>query len=362
MLAVILKPNNTSMPIGYISYINNAGHYGFIDSPDLNNDHIFFHTSNCIKSYKHIYKGDKVSFEFNHVDDHESGAKEISFLKNASLDGLKSDFENGNSLKGFLKKIDDKYYVKDRDTYIFIRLIVASYEINLNEVYEDNLNKLIDYKIFSFTSKNKIRAININRQYLPDCKLLVEGNKTEGQVVSNVKGGYQIRIYDNILGFLPNSLVVKSKTILNEGEMVNVTCIKAGDDLENVVFDLTENLENEINLKIEQENFIASLKPGDKYLGKIKRAQGYGVFICFGLADGLLHINNIIEEHIKLSKLSKKKFFKMLDQVFHKGQEIEIIIEENLDNRISLTWDKTLEQNQKLYKDIYDKLKTLDNS
>jgi len=347
------------MPIGYISYINNVGNYGFIDSPDLAIDHIFFHITNCKKTYKHIYKGDKVSFEYNPIIGKEYGAKEISFLKNASLDGLKRDFENGNSLKGFLKKIDDKYYVKDRDTYIFIRIVIASYEINLKEVYEDNLNKLIDFRIFTFTSKNKIYAININRQLLPNSKLLAEGNNTEGQVVSTVKGGYQIRIYDNILGFLPNSLAIRSKPILHEGEMVNVTCIKAGNDLDNVVFDLTENLENDINLKIEQENFIASLKPGDKYLGKIKSTQGYGVFICFGLAAGLLHINNIIEEHSKLSKSSKKVFFKMFEQVFHKGQEIEIIVEKNIDNLISLTWDKTLDQNQKLCNDIYDKSKTI---
>jgi ribosomal protein S1/cold shock CspA family protein len=350
------------MAIGYISYIKNIGNYGFIDSPDLGLDQIFFHTRNCKKMYKHIYKGDKVSFEYNPIVDLESGATEISFLKNASLDGLRSDFENGNSLKGFLKKIDDKYYVKDRDTYILIRLVITSYEINLKEVYEDNLNKLIDYKIVTFSSKNKIRAININRQFLPDCKLLVEGSGTEGQVVSTVKGGYKIRIYDNILGFLPNSLAIKSKTILKEGEMVNVTCIRAGNDLEDVIFDLTENLENEIKLKIEQEKLIELLTPGDRYLGKIKSTQGYGIFICFGLIDGLLHISNIIEEHNKLSQLSKKNFSKMLEKVFYKGQEIEVIIEKKIDNRISLTWDKTLEQNKKLYKDIYDQFKTLDNN
>ena len=49
----------------------------------------------------------------------------------------------------------------------------------------------------------------------------------------------------------------------------------------------------------------------------------------------------------------------MFEQVFHKGQEIEVIVEENIDNRISLTWDKTLEQNQKLCNEIYDKFKTL---
>jgi ribosomal protein S1 len=350
------------MPIGYISHINNTGHYGFIDSPELDIDHIFFHTTNCKKSYKHIYKGDKVSFEYNPIADEENEAKEISFLQNASLGSLKSDFEKGNSLKGFLKKIDDKYYIKDRDTYIFIRLIVASYEINIEEVYEDNLNKLIDYKIFTFTSKNKIRAININRQFLPECKLLVEGNKTEGQVVSTVKGGYQIRIYDNILGFLPKSLAVKSKIVLDDGEMVNVTCIKAGDNLENVLFDLTENLEDEINFKIEQEKFTALLKPGDKFSGKIKGAQGFGVFISFGLSEGLLHVKNIIDEPIALSKLSRKEFSKMLEKVFYKGQEIDIIVEENIGNRISLNWDKTSERNKNLDKEINSKFKNIDNN
>ena len=49
----------------------------------------------------------------------------------------------------------------------------------------------------------------------------------------------------------------------------------------------------------------------------------------------------------------------MFEQVFHKGQEIEVIVEKNIDNLISLTWDKTLDQNQKLCNDIYDKSKTI---
>lgn len=348
------------MPIGYISFINNMGNYGFIDSPDLNIDNIFFHTNNCKKIYENINMGDKVYFEYDPVLDLEIGAREILFLKNASLDCLKSDFKNGNSLKGFLKKFNGNYYVRDRDTYILILIVINNYEINLKEAYEDNLNKLIDYRIVTFTSKNKIRAINLNRQFFPDCKFLVKGNKTEGQVVSTIKGGYQIRIYDNILGFLPYSLAIKRKKNLNQGEIIKVTCIQAGDYLENVIFDLTENFENDLNFKIEQENFISLLKPGDKYLGKIKRTQGYGLFICFGLAEGLLHISNIIEEHCKLSKSSKKVFFKMFEQVFNEGQEIEVIVEEINENRISLTWEKKLEQNQKLYNEIYDKFKTLE--
>ena len=39
----------------------------------------------------------------------------------------------------------------------------------------------------------------------------------------------------------------------------------------------------------------------------------------------------------------------MLQKVFIKGQDIEIIIEEKIDNRISLNWDKKLEVNKNIY-------------
>jgi ribosomal protein S1 len=154
-------------------------------------------------------------------------------------------------------------------------------------------------------------------------------------------------------------LAEKNKFALEEGEIVNVICISAGENLENVVFDLTENIENEINFKFEQEKFINSLKHGDKYLGKIKNVQGFGVFVSFGLTEGLLHITQIMGETIELSKLSRKEFFKTLEQLFKKGQEIEIIFDYYNDNGISLIWDKNIELNKNLYDEIYNKYKTL---
>jgi cold shock CspA family protein len=233
------------MAQGYVSHIDNKRQYGFIDSPELLLDHIFFHFTNCKKPYKHIIKGDKVNFELNSNGEKGNEAVNVSFVRNASLDQLKKDFENKIPLKGFLKKIDDAYYVKDRETYIFLSLLIAKSEINVKEVYEDNLNTLIDYKIVTFSQKNKIRAVNINRQFMPERVWLVQGNKTEGLVVAVVKGGYQIKTLNNILGFLPNSLVLRSKGVLELGESIQVTCIKANDDLEGIVFNLTENMDTD---------------------------------------------------------------------------------------------------------------------
>ena len=182
------------MPTGYITYINKNG-YGFIDSPDLQLDYIYFHVTNCARKYKNIYKGDMVSFELDVTWDLKGTnerlyeAKNISFIQNLALEMLHYDYEHGITRQGFLKKIADKYYVKDRKTYVLIRLILTYYEINHQEVYEDKLNQLIDYKIILITPANKIRAINLNRQLLTTCIFLVEGNQTEGQVMTQVKGG-----------------------------------------------------------------------------------------------------------------------------------------------------------------------------
>lgn len=341
------------MAIGYISYINAKGLYGFIDCPELQLDDIFFPATFCNKLYKNIYKGDKVNFDLEINSEKEIEAKNISFIQNSSLDGLRRDYNNQNILKGILKKIDNKYYVKDQETSILIRIIIANYEFNLNEVYENNLNKMIEYKISMFTIKNKIRAININRQFLPECKLLIEGNKTEGLVDAKVKGGYQVKIYDNIIGFLPNSLALKSKVILEVGELINVICIKSSEDLSNVVFNLTENYEYETELQIEKEIFTSFLKQGDRFIGKIKVVKEYGVFVSFGLSEGLLHINKILGENYIIQKSSKKEFFKIIEQIFLKEKEIDIEIEEIIDDRISLVWNVKSERNKALYLEIH---------
>ena len=110
MLTVIVRKPGT-MPTGYISHINGKGKYGFIDCPELQLDYIFFHRTNCDRSYKNIYKGDRVLFDIVETDDKEKLAQNIRFVKNASLDGLLKDFEEQTILKGFLKKVEEYFYV-----------------------------------------------------------------------------------------------------------------------------------------------------------------------------------------------------------------------------------------------------------
>lgn len=350
------------MPLGFISYYNRKEHYGFIDCPELNIDQIFFHQLNCVDAYKNIYKGDKVLFEYGSEIDYEAKAENISFIQNATLESLKSDFRNGMILNGFLKKVGETYYVKDLDNYIFIPLIIAKYETDIEDVYERKINELIEYKIITFTKSNKIRAININRRFLVECEFLKEKEITEAQILAKVKGGYEIKVFDKINAFLPNSLALKNRDEITIGDFVKVICIKSDKNLENVIFDLHENLEIEIAKAISRKAFEESLLPGDRFSAKIKAATGFGIFVGFGLSEGLVHISNIIKRPIDLLKDSRKQFSKSIEKVFRKGQEVDVIFVNRDKNLISLNWDEHSDNNKSFYQSIIKELIELKNA
>ena len=95
---------------------------------------------------------------------------------------------------------------------------------------------------------------------------------------------------------------------------------------------------------------------------RIKSARSNGVFIYFGLCFGLLQTNKIIKDNIELLEESRKEFSKIMKEIFLKGQEIDVIVFENTDKRISLTWDIQSERNKKLYENINTKFNLMISS
>lgn len=339
------------MPIGYISYFKKDGNFGFIDSPEVKFDNIYFHTTNCSKSYQYVNLGDEVSFELLQENEKGIEAKKITFRRNSSIEGLRADFANKTVLTGNLKKIDDNFYVKDKETHILIRLFRFKSFVDTKEFYENRLNQTIEYRIVSFTDRNRIRAIDTSIDLPLESSLFFEKESIEAQVIAKVKGGYQFKFFKQFIGFLSNSSVV-TENELSLDEKISVTCIFVRDCSENSFFDLTKNLKLKQSFTTKKLRFTGSLKIGEKYWGTVKSSKGYGIFISLGAFTGLLHRNNIIDNTTTITNLSKKTLSKILDEKFRKGQEIEIIIEEINNNQISLNWDISLEPNKTLYNDI----------
>jgi small subunit ribosomal protein S1 len=174
-------------------------------------------------------------------------------------------------------------------------------------------------------------------------------------------------VFDKIIGFIPDSLVIKRKSPLEVGERVSVTCIKANEDFDNFVFDLTENIELESKSKYEKRKQLESVKSGDNILGEIKSITSYGIFVSLGFIDGLLHISDIISNYVKDDLKNKNKIYsELLAEYFIKGTKIQVVIESIENEKCSLVFDKTNELNRKVLQEINEKfnaLKTItDNS
>jgi cold shock CspA family protein len=333
------------MHTGYITYLRAKKKYGFIDSPELEMENIFFHFTNCKKSYQNFFKGDKVQFEIDNVSQKGTEAKNVAFIRNASLEGIRRDYENGSILRGFLKIIDGCYYVKDRETHILIKLVISSHEINLKEVYEDYLNKLIDYKIVLFSSKNRIRAINVKRNLLSVFENVKLGLKLQGVVRALVKGGYKIEIGEGLDGFMPMSLVERSGKTLQITDSIEVTIINIDDHLTNVILDLTESLENDQLLSGERQRQLELARPGDKFQATIKSVVSYGLFVRCEYFEGLLHVNHLVPSNFDFSKKNKKEFTKLLKSFFKVGQAIVVVCEENVNGLVGFKIDLTQSEN-----------------
>ncbi|MFN5310853.1 MAG: hypothetical protein ACK5C0_15495 [Candidatus Kapaibacterium sp.] len=348
------------MPIGFVSYINNRKKYGYIDSPGSANHDIYLNLKRCNKSYEKILPGDKIFFEFYSKSSLTPTA--ISLLERCDDSLLKKNIENGHFLKGVLQKFDDRYFVKNEDTYMFIPLLRSIYETEINKVYEQCIGNIIDYRITS-TSSGKFRAINVNRRFVPFDTSLEVGQELEARVVTRLKGGYQIQVLGSILGFLPQSLVHNVKSTLIVDEIISVTCIRTADYLNCTVFGLTESLENTRNQKDlldQKSNFLSSLKKGDRIIGVVKDVRYYGVFFTFGLAEGFLPIKDFLGVSMSLPKSLRYFFLEVLTQGFTSGREVNLIFDSHTESRISVVLDKSVPQNISLYNEIYDKLKQLD--
>jgi cold shock CspA family protein len=240
----VIKTTSVKMHTGYITFYHRKKKYGFIDSWELDLQDIFFHYANCKKEYKNIIRGDRVEFDIGKSTEllFKYEANNIAYLGNSSKENLKKSFTEQTFLKGFVKIIDGNYFVKDKESYVMIKLCISQFE-DLGGEYENNLNKRIEYKIIDYSSTGKIKAVKANRQFSSDYYLLKSQKHFFGKTIEKIKGGYIIRLSNNIVGYLPSSLLVKANKTLEINEDVRVFCIKINENTGNVVFDVAENNE-----------------------------------------------------------------------------------------------------------------------
>lgn len=116
----------------------------------------------------------------------------------------------------------------------------------------------------------------------------------EGTIVSRIKGGMIVELFDGLEAFLPGSQIdvrpVRDFDAYLEKRM-EFKIVKLNPSNENIVVSHRELIQEE--LEEQRQQILSQLEVGQVLQGTVKNIVDFGVFIDLGGVDGLLHITDL---------------------------------------------------------------------
>ena len=103
-------------------------------------------------------------------------ASNIQYLYNTALDVLINKAKTENNFIGYLKVADDKYFVKEIDSYLFFPVPFSPWQIKPTE---DELNEAVTFSLENLEKKDKITAKLYNNKYIPEFYTAVKAHKAQ---------------------------------------------------------------------------------------------------------------------------------------------------------------------------------------
>ncbi len=218
---------------GKISFINHDKQYAMIEYEEGNKKKTVrasideklqkeMKEKKLIKKMHHFMTGDIVSFTVKLSDRGDRMmAVGTEFLYNNALDVLINKSFLNNKFIGYLKMVDDKYFVKEIDSYLFFPVPFSPWQ---NVPAELDLNEQVNFSLENVEKKEKIFATLFNNNYIPEFEQAVKLFKTKMPVIAKV---YKITPYGIHLNIITDQ--IQSKIPFEEnikvGDTINVLII-----------------------------------------------------------------------------------------------------------------------------------------
>ena len=196
--------------LGKIAFINHEKKYAMIEYEDSNGKKKTVKGNvdeklqkeqkekKLIKKTHHFVMGDVVSFNVKVTDRGDKMmAANIEFLYNNALDVLINKAMLSNKFNGYLKAVDDKYFVKEMDSYLFFPVDISPWQLL---PAEDELNEPVTFSLENMEKKDKIHAALLNNVYIPEFNAAIKLYKSKTPVNAEVYNITAHGIYLNIVG------------------------------------------------------------------------------------------------------------------------------------------------------------------
>jgi hypothetical protein len=214
---------------GRISFVNHEKYFATIDYT-LNNKKksVNFKTKDTTaagtKKKAHLYRiGDEVSFQLKLSDRGDKmTAYSVKFLYNTALEQLINKAKVENRFSGYFKIVDEQFFVKEWDSYLFFPLQVSPWE---KPPVESAANEAITFKLVNLDKTNIIAAELFSHSYIPEYQEAVRYFEKKAPVEATV---YKVSPYAIHLGLFNDKIKARlsvednDATGINEGDKIQV--------------------------------------------------------------------------------------------------------------------------------------------
>ncbi|MFM6926085.1 MAG: hypothetical protein ACKOU7_11330 [Ferruginibacter sp.] len=148
---------------------------------------------------KHVFHiGDTVSFTVGLSGRGDKMvASDIKFLYNNALDVLINKARTENNFTGYLKIIDNKYYVKESDSYLFFPVIISPLQVKPSD---EELNEAVTFALDNLDKKEKITASLFTLKFIPEYYSAERALKKNEPITAEIYKITEYGIYLNVFG------------------------------------------------------------------------------------------------------------------------------------------------------------------
>ena len=168
---------------GHISFVNHEKKYIIIEYEQNGKKKVVNGSidEKTVKSKHRFQIGDTVGFKIKLSGRGDRMmAVDIQFLYNTGLDVLLNKARAENNFTGYLKIIDDKYFVKEIETYLFFPVPFSPWQIKPTE---SELNEAVTFALENPENKEKLTASLYNKKFIPEYYTAVKAYKDRKSVV-----------------------------------------------------------------------------------------------------------------------------------------------------------------------------------
>lgn len=176
-----------------------------------------------IKKTHHFLTGDVVNFKIKLSERGERMvATEIEYKYNTALDVLIDKSRTNNKFLGYLKMVDDKYFVKEIESYLFFPVPLSPWQLPPTE---KELNEQVSFALENTDKKDKIIASLFNNAYLPEFTAAVKLFKNKEVIEATVYNVTTHGIYLNIIGEKMQGKIPAEDADVSVGDKIKIRIV-----------------------------------------------------------------------------------------------------------------------------------------